>query len=417
MFARHGNAYYQRFIIHDHIKRLGQGVHQIDSGTFEHFIKWLGFGLFPWSAFVPLAIGSMVFYKARATGGRAQARNFLMFWFVCTFALFTLSSTKFHHYIFPAVPALAMLVALFLDRLLEDRGWLPRLAALLAIGLHLITVNDLYGDEQQLRKLMTYKYDRPTPKYFPTDAQAPVSEIAGSPTWQESTFWEESSPALLHILTTESFAYHTWIPLMGGLGLLALLLFMAVRTRRHGLIALALMASMLAMWSLNYYMPSFSPHWSQKYLFDTYYNSCTRQDNPSEIEEAYSPLLANIGLGSVAEYFGWEGKVICEEDVISWRITWRGETYYSYNELKPITKEANQFLPYLEEMNHGKAFYVLMERGKSKIDGFKSKLTTYSDKLRRKGVAGWEDIDAWNVEILDASSVYFQMVKATPVRS
>ena len=417
MFARHGNAYYQRFIIHDHIKRLGQGVHQIDSGTFEHFIKWLGFGMFPWMAFVPLAIGAMVFFKARASGGQHQARNFLMFWFVCSFSLFTISSTKFHHYIFPALPALAMLVALFLDRLLEDRGWLARLAAVIAIGLHLITVNDLYGDEQQLRKLMTYKYDRPTPDYFPIDPEAPVSEIEGAPSWQESTFWEESSPLLLQILTTDAFRYHTWIPLMGLLGLIALALFIAVKTRRAGLIALGLMASMLSLWSLNYYMPSFTPHWSQKYLFDTYYNSCTRAENPPEVDDAYTPLLARVGLEGVAEFFGWEGKIVCEEDVISWRITWRGETYYSYNELKPITKEANQFLPYLEEMNHGKPFYVLMERGKSKTDGFKTKLTTYSNKLRQKGSPGFADIDEWTVEILDASSVYFQMVKATPVRS
>ena len=41
---------------------------------------------------------------------------------------------------------------------------------------------------------MTYKYDRPTPAYYPTDPEAVVSEIEGSPTWQESTFWEESSP-------------------------------------------------------------------------------------------------------------------------------------------------------------------------------------------------------------------------------
>jgi len=416
MFARHGNAYYQRFIIHDHIKRLGSGVHQIDSGTFEHFIKWLGLGMFPWMGFVPLAIGAMVFFKARERGPQPQARNFLMFWFVCTFALFTLASTKFHHYIFPALPALAMLLALFLHRLLDDRGWLPRLAALIAIGLHLVAVNDLYADQQQLRKLMTYKYDRPTPEYFPIDPDIPVSEMADSPTWQDTSFWDESSPTLLHILTTDAFEYHTWIPIMGLLGLLAMMLFIATRTRRVALAALGLMATMLTVWSLNYYMPTFSPHWSQKYLFDTYYNTCTRDVNPAEVDDAYTPLLARVGLGSVAEYLGWEGKVVCKEDVLSWRITWRGETYYSYNELKPITKEANQFLPYLEEMNHGRAFYILMERGKSKSDGFKSKLTSYSDKLRRKGVEGWEDIDSWQVEVLDASSVYFQMVKATPVK-
>ncbi|MDP6942995.1 MAG: hypothetical protein QF464_02500, partial [Myxococcota bacterium] len=417
MFARHGNAYYQRFIIHDHIKRLGSGVHQIDSGTFEHFIKWLGFGMFPWMALVPIAIGALVFFKGRAQGGAHQARNFLMFWFVCSFALFTLASTKFHHYIFPALPALAMLLALFLDRLVEDRGWLPRLAAILAIGLHMVTVNDLYADQQQLRKLMTYKYDRPTPEHFPTDPEAPVSSLDNAPSWQESTFWEESSPALLQILTTKAFDYHTWIPFIGFLGLLAFGLFIATRTRRIALVALGLTASMLTVWSLNYYMPTLSPHWSQKYLFDTYYNSCTRDRNPPEVDDAYTPVLARIGLDGLAESLGWEGKVVCQEDILSWRITWRGETYYSYNELKPITKEANQFLPYLEEMNHGKAFYVLMERGKSKTDGFKSKLTTYSEKLRRKGVAGWEDIDNWSVEILDASSAYFQMVKATPIRS
>ena len=314
-------------------------------------------------------------------------------------------------------PAVAMLLALFLDRLLDDRGWLPRLAAVVAIGLHLVAVSDLYADQQQLRKLMTYKYDRPTPEYFPTNPASPASDLDNARSWQDTEFWDESSPTLLHILTTDAFDYHVWIPLIGLLGLLALGLFIATKTRRVALVALGLVASMLTVWSLNYYMPSLSPHWSQKYLFDTYYDSCTRDVNPEEVDDAYTPLLARVGLEAVARSFGWEGKVVCKEDVLSWRITWRGETYYSYNELKPITKEANQFLPYLEEMNHGEAFYVLMERGKSKTDGFKNKLTTYSEKLRRKGVAGWEDIDNWQVDILDASSVYFQMVKATPIRS
>ena len=191
----------------------------------------------------------------------------------------------------------------------------------------------------------------------------------------------------LNILTTKLFAYHTWIMVMGGLGLLALLLpdgpnappwlnDASAHVDHVDHVVTQLLHALVL------------PHWSQKYLFDTYYDACTREQNPSEVDEAYEPLIAKVGLPGVAEFFGWEGKVVCKEDVISWRITWRGETYYSYNELKPITKEANQFLPYLEEMNHGNTFYVLMERGKSKTDGFKNKLRTYSDKLRRKGVAG-----------------------------
>ena len=56
MFCRHGMPYYQRFFIHDHFNRVGAGVHQIDTGTFEYFVEWLGYGLWPWSAFAPLAL-------------------------------------------------------------------------------------------------------------------------------------------------------------------------------------------------------------------------------------------------------------------------------------------------------------------------------------------------------------------------
>jgi len=48
-----GRAFWNRFFIHDHFNRLGSGVHAIDDGTFEHFLKWLGYGMWPWTGFVP----------------------------------------------------------------------------------------------------------------------------------------------------------------------------------------------------------------------------------------------------------------------------------------------------------------------------------------------------------------------------
>ncbi|MGM0578984.1 MAG: ArnT family glycosyltransferase [Myxococcota bacterium] len=413
MFARHGQAYYQRFFIHDHFNRLAAGVHQIDSGNFEHFIKWLGFGMFPWAVFVPLTLGWLVVQSVRDTRGESQAKLFLTFWFVTAFTFFTLASTKFHHYIFPAFPALAMLTALFLDRLLDDRGRLGRIAAVIGILFFAVLARDLHEDPQHLRNLMTYKYDRPLPEHLPVDADAPVSRGSDT-TWAESSFWAHSSPTLHDILTTPLFRYERWMKFIAVVGFLALALFFAARTRRAGLAGLGLLAAMLAMWSLNYYMPTLSPHWSQKYLFDAYYDSCERVENPPAVREAYTPFVADIGLPGVARFFRWEQKKVCEEDVISWRITWRGETYYSFNELQPIGKVAEQFLPYLENRNHGQTFYALMERGK--MAGFENKLESYSNKLRRKGVEGFGDIRDWDVEVIEDSNLYFQMIRAEPVR-
>ena len=414
MFTVHGRHFWQRFFIHDHFNRLGAGVHQIDSGSFEHFIKWLGVGLYPWAVFAPLAL--IWAFRQRAADDRpgAQARLFVIAWFLIAFALFTLSSTKFHHYIFPAMPALGILIALFILELLKSREWLARAAVVIAIVMFAGLTWDIHEDPQHVRNLMTYKYDRPMPEHLPIDADAVVAEDSEI-TWKDSVFWRHTSPVLQAILTTKVFEYKTWITLLGILGMISLGLFFFVKTRSAGLAGLGILASGMALWCLNYYMPTLSPHWSQKYLFDSYYDTCTPAEVDSEVVEAYTPLLVDIGMEGIArDVFRYNNKRVCEEDVISWLITWRGETYYSYNELQPITKEAPQFLPYLEERNHGEKFYALMERGKK--GGFKSKLEAHSKALKAKRVRGWSEIESWDVRIECDESKYFQMVSATPLR-
>src|SRR5690606_7759841 len=123
MLIRHNPGFWQRFFVHDHFKRLASGVHQIPAGSFEHFIRWLSYGLFPWTAFIPAALGRL--FDGKGLGqddDRSRATLILVLWAVLAFTLFTLSSTKFHHYIFPVVPALAMLIALALDDFLDGDG-------------------------------------------------------------------------------------------------------------------------------------------------------------------------------------------------------------------------------------------------------------------------------------------------------
>ena len=415
MFASHGGypngAYYRRFFIHDHFNRLASGVHQIDSGTFEHFIKWLGIGVFPWIAFVPLTLAWLVRHKVRDMQASNQAKVFLGVWFVFAFALFTLASTKFHHYIFPALPALVFLVALFLLDILKERGVLGRLTALVGIIFFVAVSLDIKDEPQQIRNLMTYKYDRPMPASLPIDASATINAKSET-TWQESTFYKHTDPTLQAILNTDFFRYERFIDFLLILGLVAFGLFFFHRTRGHGLAVLAVLSVMLSMWSLNYYMPSLSPHWSQKYLFDAYYDTCTPIPNDEETDRAYQPLLAQMGLGSVSDYLRAETKKVCDEDVIAWRITWRGETYYSFNEVQPIIKEKTQFKPYLEERNGGKKFYVLMERGNE--SRLKSRLNAISNELRKSGHRDFASIKSWTTQVENDENAYFQMVSATP---
>jgi 4-amino-4-deoxy-L-arabinose transferase-like glycosyltransferase len=422
MFVVHGKPYYDRFIIHDHFKRLGEGVHQIDSGTFEHFIKWLGVGTFPWVAFVPLALLWLIRLRARDANPKNQAKVFAAVWFMVAFAFFTASSTKFHHYIFPAFPALAIILALFIDRLLDEGAWLARLAAVTGVVVFFAVGWDIHEDHQHLRNLMTYKYDRPLAQQLPIDEDGKVSPTATT-TWKDSLFFQEISPTLRSILTTKAFKYNTFIEFLLILGAIALALFFVAKTRMAGLVGLGLCASMLAVWSLNYYMPSLTPGWSQKYLFDSYYRTCNKLPLNQDVIDAYEPFTVTLGLDSVDErspgawttgLFRGQYKTVCEEDVIGWLITWRGETYYSWNELKPIEKKEEQFGPYLRDFNGGKKFYILIERGKTA--SFKSELVSESNKLKKEGVKGWTDIRDWDVQVENDENLYFQMASATPLR-
>ncbi len=121
MYIRHGSAYTDRFLVHDHLNRLAAGVHG-DTGSVEYFMLQLGVGMYPWIALAPLAIGGWAFYARRA-GGSAEDRvksdiaMLLGLWGTSAFVLFSAMVTKFHHYIFPAVPPSAILVGLAIEPL------------------------------------------------------------------------------------------------------------------------------------------------------------------------------------------------------------------------------------------------------------------------------------------------------------
>jgi 4-amino-4-deoxy-L-arabinose transferase-like glycosyltransferase len=132
MFVRHGPGFTDRILIHDHINRLTSGVHG-DKGSIAYFIGEFAYGIFPWVVFAPAALGAWLVLRGdRSSDGtpdgappeRDRARREVMtvlgLWFAATFTLFSAMTTKFHHYVFPAVPPAAILIGLFLDRMLGN---------------------------------------------------------------------------------------------------------------------------------------------------------------------------------------------------------------------------------------------------------------------------------------------------------
>ncbi len=322
VMARHGGiggAWWNRFIIHDHFKRLASGVHQIDNGSFEHFIKWLGYGLFPWGSFVPAVIARALSGQAGSTRSDGdRARMFIFIWFAVAFTLFTLSSTKFHHYIFPAVPALAMLVGLLLDDLLEGkinmRTWWP--LYLSAVALFVLVGFDLMSDPQHLKNMFTYKYDR---------------------RWDHES-WDGGLILGLRVLFAFACA-----------GMLLVAASNRKRLTQAGVAVLSLGGIAITGWALNVYMPAISSTWSQGPLWQTYYDTCNRGTPPPQAH----PMKADR---------------YCLDPAISYKLNWRGETFYTMNEVIPVRDddEWNYFI----EQNGEHCFYAIMER--ARVGGFRN---------------------------------------------
>jgi 4-amino-4-deoxy-L-arabinose transferase-like glycosyltransferase len=122
MYVRHGSPFTDRLIFHDMINRAFSHVHDTNEGddtSFRFYVWQLGYALFPWTG---LAAGGLIWWLRRrddaSEGDRADTSVLLCMWVILGFALFSFMGTKFHHYILPVVPAIAMLVGCVLDDML-----------------------------------------------------------------------------------------------------------------------------------------------------------------------------------------------------------------------------------------------------------------------------------------------------------
>lgn len=286
-------TFFQRFIIHDHFKRAGfdptrghfvAGVHTTTPNTtWVYYVEQLGFGLFPWVAALPGALAMLLRPRAPddAATRRHKARLFVLAWAVTSFALFSFAATKFHHYVFPVVPPLAILVGLFMEDLLEE-GLRPHALALLLGGLLFAMIaHNLVLTPKHLADLFVYNYERPYPDRE-VDPRVVFSVL----------FSLTGAAALLGIPRLRG-----WIARQSAEERDSDRLWVAG--------ALAIAAVVFASYVSAYHWRKLSHHWTQRDIFWIY----NHEAQP-------------------------------DEQIAAYQMNWRGETFYSRNTVRQI-KEAS----------------------------------------------------------------------------
>jgi hypothetical protein len=339
-------TFYSRFVVHDHLRRIGGGIHGDESKRglgFDYYIRYLGYGLFPWVMTLPFAVSDAAAERESSTP-RRRATLFLLAWLGVAFLLFTLMATKFHHYALPvAIPAIP-LVGLFLARLAADKHRMTTGAVAMVVMIGAAVASDLIRMPWEWMDLTTYHYINYKPDtYFPNPAGGQC-DVATTYCWllglvpvTLSINW----PALIATLTVTCI----------GLTVIGAVLQRAQRgpawlTPARGMVASGFLS---AVFVAHIYFPMLSQHWTHGHLVQTYFD----QREPSD------PLIA-------------------------YQMNWHGETFYSRN-LDFQVNDASRLRQLVERPGDA---WVLVER--SRFDGMKKTLgSRYSVSIADRSNVKW----------------------------
>lgn len=153
-----------RFFIHDHFNRLTAGVHTTTpGGTFTYFIEQLGFAMWPWVALVPGAMVAIGKLSPKDPEPKNRAALLVTIWTAASFFVFAMSATKFHHYCFPVVPPLAILCALYAERVWKEGVEAYAVPILLGLGFFAAIAQNMWLEPKVLPHMYVYQYERAYP--------------------------------------------------------------------------------------------------------------------------------------------------------------------------------------------------------------------------------------------------------------
>ena len=233
MFLKDGLRFIDEYLFTHVLNRAAVGVDN-SPGTFEYYMDQIGHGMWLWAALLPAAI-ACAFLRARQDTREGRVRFMIALWAIVGVALFCIVQTKFHHYILPAIPPLAILVAFLLDDIWTKQYKMHWLLAALGVGIVLLICRDLMYEPERWIEMFVFRYDRPWPSAEP---------------------WAiDPSDGIL------------------GLGIAAAVVvpLLATRFARVAVISVGAAGLAICIWALQVYMPLAGQHWGMREAIRTYY--------------------------------------------------------------------------------------------------------------------------------------------------
>ena len=401
MYVRHGPPFTDRLIFHDMFNRAFSHVHDTNEGddtSFRFYVWQLGYALFPWTGLAP--VGLLWWMRRGAVEGkdaeRTDASVLLCMWFVFAFALFSFMGTKFHHYIFPAVPPVAMLIGIMLDDVLGTGAWASgkKMAAYLlsmgaglsamAFGVARMLPGSVFGSKPDGRladpsvgvgvallvagavaiayavRLLRGKAedseatDDHTSRMFASGAVAAALLLVVVA--RDLVLKPEGAdqPGAIRLLQLFTYNYRRGWPEsldfsapLAGFGAVASLLALALAfraIRRHAVVGMLVFGFVWAAWGLDVYMEKTAQHWGQHEVIAAYY-----ADRSS-----------------------------AEEKLIAYQMNWKGENFYTGNHIPAFVSTGSTFTTWLKkEKDAGaKVMYFITEHGR--VGGLKGEVSAKS---------------------------------------
>ncbi|MDD5006099.1 MAG: glycosyltransferase family 39 protein [Candidatus Omnitrophica bacterium] len=118
MFTKYKNAFTHEFFYNDHIRRLITAEHKTNDTWYFYPFSMIA-GVFPWSIFVLVSLYTFVKRRLRQ---REPVCIFLACWIAVVFVVFQSAHSKLASYIFPLLPALALLTGDYIVNIAEGKN-------------------------------------------------------------------------------------------------------------------------------------------------------------------------------------------------------------------------------------------------------------------------------------------------------
>ena len=402
MYMRHGAPFTDRLLFHDMYKRAFVHVHDTNTGddvSFRYYVWQLGYGLFPWAGFGAGGLLWWLRYRGEADDAQTEVMAFMALWFTVTFAMFTVSMTKFHHYALPTVPPIAALTGVMLDRALGPAalsrprhalayfsglsisallllygalrlfpgtwngrllgGQLPPSApvlgfALLACGLllALYTLKKFGQGPDAPDGSFEAKYERAVLALLGVAAAVPL--VLAGRDLSTTVFSDiEGQARLMHLFTynyrrawpAESLSFNGILSAFTLVCTMLALAFAWPSLRRHALALFALVAVSWTAWGLDVYLVNAAPHWGQRETILAYYAA---RKGP-------------------------------EEPFVAYQMNWKGENFYTGNRVPAFVSSGAKFKSWIAEQKKKGTQVMFFTTEHSRIPALKSELGPVKD--------------------------------------